>query len=310
MQSQLPPTQALRYFVMSAQHLSFTVAAEKLNISQAAISKQIKQLEQLLGVVLFHRDKQRITLTKAGRHFLLNAEAILNDLNNAVDSVRLVNKTQDALRIRVLPTICSRFLIPRLADLQLKHPDLKVTFSTELGGIDYLHANFDLAISIDEEVPNNIQKINFLHERFVAVASSSFIKTKHATPSMSNNYDKDCLTLSGIPLIGFTARPDLWRQWFRLRGMDKSQVQKFESEYLVFESFQLLIDATLSGLGAALIPEFMISHELSTGRLRQIHTQILDTGQHYFMAIPSDKMTDSRIQRFSAWLQDQAKDTV
>ncbi|PIE46557.1 MAG: hypothetical protein CSA42_07875 [Gammaproteobacteria bacterium] len=107
-QHNLPSTTALRYFIESAKHLSFTQASEKLHVTQAAISKQVKQLEELLEVELFIREKQRIYLSDAGEIYYKDALRILRELEKLTVKIRTYNNEVDEIHIGILPTFSSR----------------------------------------------------------------------------------------------------------------------------------------------------------------------------------------------------------
>ena len=126
----LPPLNAIRAFEAAARHLSFTRAAEELNVTQAAISHQIKGLEDVLGVPLFRRNRRGLEPTEAGRAFIEPARAVLSGLVAAVAGMAPFRPAQHRVRLHVLPILCDRWLVPRFSGFADRHPEIDVQFTT------------------------------------------------------------------------------------------------------------------------------------------------------------------------------------
>lgn len=284
----LPSTTALRYFIESAKHSSFTQASERLFVTQAAISKQVKQLEDTLGLELFIREKQRIHLSPAGEIYYKDAVRILRELEKATLKIRNYNNEVDEIHIGALPTFSSRFLIPRLPKLYAEHPEIRVKLSTELGKIDFTQQPYDIVIGFNEVVQDDVTTYEIMDETLVAVASPKLIEQEKLSLNQLEN----------TPLLTYLPRPYLWNDWFA----SVNRTSPAPQAGLIFENFQMLIHASIAGLGVALLPEFMISRELQTGQLKQVHSRPLHSKSYYFMAIPNEKIQDEKIIRFRDWL--------
>ncbi|PIE42420.1 MAG: hypothetical protein CSA47_00970 [Gammaproteobacteria bacterium] len=287
-QHNLPSTTALRYFVESAKYLSFTKASEELHVTQAAISKQVKQLEEILAVDLFIREKQRIRLSSAGEIYYKDAMRILRELEKITMKIRTYNNEVDEIHIGILPTFSSRLLIPLLPKLYAQHPEIRVKLTTELGKIDFSQQPYDIVISFNELVQDDVAKFNIMDETLLPVASPKLVKEDRLLLSQ----------LEQIPLLTFLARPYLWNDWFS----SVNRAAPAPRSGLMFENFQMLIHATISGLGVALIPEFMIKRDIESGLLKQVHSRTMHSKPQYFMAIPREKMQDEKIVKFREWL--------
>ncbi len=292
-QHNLPSTTALRYFIESARQLSFTKASETLYVTQAAISKQVKQLEELLQVELFIREKQRIHLSEAGEIYYKDAVRILRELEKLTIKIRTYNNEVDEIHIGILPTFSSRFLIPLLPRLYAKHPEIRVKLTTELGRIDFSQQPYDVVISVNEVVQDDVATFNIMDETLIPVASPRLISNDRLTLNQ----------LEKAPLLTFLARPNLWNDWFA----SVNRAAPAPKSGLMFENFQMLIHAAIAGLGVALIPEFMVNEEITSGQLKQIHSRSMHSKPQYFMAIPNEKMQDEKIIKFREWLIDVAK---
>ncbi len=292
-QHNLPSTTALRYFIESAKQLSFTKASEELYVTQAAISKQVKQLEDLLEVELFVREKQRIHLSEAGKIYYKDAVRILKELEKLTIKIRTYNNEVDEIHIGILPTFSSRFLIPLLPNLYAKHPEIRIKLTTELGKIDFSQQPYDIVISVNEVVQDDVATFNIMDETLIPVASPKLIPNDRLS---LNQLEKE-------PLLTFLARPNLWNDWFA----SVNRPAPAPKSGLVFENFQMLIHAAIAGLGIALIPEFMIKNDLKEGRLKQVHSRSMHSKPQYFIAIPNEKMQDEKIIKFREWIIDVAK---
>lgn len=138
----LPPADALIAFECAARHESFTRAAEELHLTQGAISKQIRHLEQRLGVPLFARIRQRVVLTDAGRLYLHEVRSALDQLGDATRQVMSFAGSADVLNLAVLPTFGARWLAPRLAEFLRRTPKAALNFSIRLRPFDFTEEPF------------------------------------------------------------------------------------------------------------------------------------------------------------------------
>ena len=145
MTARLPSLNGLRAFEAAARHLSFTQAASELNVTQTAISHQIKRLEEELGVRLFIRQNRSLTLTQQAQEYLPGIRAAFNDLRLATD--RLLRKDDDhVLTVSTLASLAAKWLLPRLTAFQEAHPGIDVRITTSTNLIDFQRDNVDAAI--------------------------------------------------------------------------------------------------------------------------------------------------------------------
>ena len=284
----LPSTTALRYFVAAARLLSVTAAAQELHVSQAAVSKQIRQLEMQLGKPLFVRDKQRISLTPLGEWYYQEAVNVLRHMQKMSVSMQDDQFEVRELHIGILPTFAAQFLIPLLPDFYASHPDIRVQLYCEAGKIDFSSRLYDLMISFSIESSADISVYNIIDEHLIVVASPDLLKGM-----------VDVQQIAVLPQLVFTPRPGMWHDWFTGSEYHAQPPQSG----LMFETFQMLIQAAISGLGVALIPEFLILRELATGALLRVHEYSIESTSSYFMAVPNIKAQDHAVIAFRRWLQ-------
>src|SRR3954465_70481 len=145
MTARLPSLNGLRAFEAAARHLSFTNAASELNVTQTAISHQIKRLEDELGIRLFVRQNRALALTAEAKEYLPRVRAAFNDLRLATD--RLLRKDNDhVLTVSTLASLAAKWLLPRLTDFQEHHPGIDVRIPTSTSLVDFQRDNVDAAI--------------------------------------------------------------------------------------------------------------------------------------------------------------------
>ena len=142
----LPPMADLLAFEATARHTSISRAADELHLTQSAVSRQIRQLEAQLGMALFHRVRQRVVLTDAGRVYAVDVRTLLQQLSDATQKTMAASGGGGLLNMAVLPTFGTRWLIPRLGDFVQRYPDVTVNIAARTEPFDFAKEPFDAAI--------------------------------------------------------------------------------------------------------------------------------------------------------------------
>ncbi|MEP3296270.1 MAG: LysR substrate-binding domain-containing protein [Pseudoruegeria sp.] len=285
----LPSHAVLRSFECAARRESFTRAAEELNLTQSAISRQVKELEMTVGTPLFRRVGRRVALTPAGR---MLAKDLSNDLENIYRTVmRAISAGEhaSALRIAVLPTFASRWLIPRLPEFFAKHPKIEVNLTSRLKPFDLARESFDAAIHFGAEDWPDAEMHILCAEKMVPVASPTFIERQGITQISD---------LIGVPLLHMQTRPTVWNDLFN--EADVSGDISMSGKY--FDQFSMIIAGTRASLGAGLIPEYLIENELQSGELVRIGTSTVVTKNKYYFVTP-ENLNNDQITLFRKWMQ-------
>ena len=203
---QLPPLAAVRVFEAAARHLNFTRAAAELGMTQAAVSYQIRLIEERLGTPLFHRDKGRVSLTDAGRRAAPLVSNAFDALGEAFAAVR--GEAGSVLTISAANTIAANWLVPRLGRFQLRHPDLAVRLESSNSLVDFARDAADVAIRLTVNPGPGLAADRLFPSAFAPMASPAFLA---ANPLRS---PADLLTAARIsPDDGW------WRQWFETAGV-------------------------------------------------------------------------------------------
>jgi LysR family glycine cleavage system transcriptional activator len=285
----VPPLPALVAFEAAARHLSFTRASEELSLTQSAISRQITLLEELLGVRLFDRVRQRVNLTPAGRFYAEQIRDVLTRLTTATEEAVAFRGQGGLLRLRVPPTFGTRWLIPRMGRFFERHPEVTVSFTTRLPGtIDFRREGVDAAIHVGEEDWPGIAFHRTAGE-LIAVAAPSLIK------SLSIRAPKD---LRRATLLIHRSRPESWSKWFEAHDLGAVGA----SPSLAFEQFTMVFQAAVAGLGVAIAPSFLVRQELSSGELVGLFEPIIEKDQGDFFAYPVEKKDFAPVAVFRDWI--------
>lgn len=285
----IPTINELHAFCACARTGSATRAAGELNLTQSAVSRSLGTLEDRLGVRLFHRVKQRLVLSEAGRAFLREADRILADLGQAAMTVMAFGGHSRVLRLAVLPTFAKTWLTPRLKQFRTVAPDVTFDIVARLEPVDFEADPFDAAIQRSDMRPANTELIPLMEEQLVVVASPGLLGGKSSLP------DEE---LARLPLLQQTTRASLWLDWFRDAGIDARSVLRGDR----FEHFDMVISAAASGLGVALVPEVLAEAEIAAGRLTHASERRLVVGAPYSLIYPARSAEVEGFAAFRDWL--------
>lgn len=285
----LPSYAILRSFECAAKHESFTKAAQELHLTQSAISRQVKELEEIIGTNLFLRTGKRVILSEAGKNLAHDLSQDLENIRQTVLRAVTAGENYSSLRVAVLPTLASRWLIPRLPEFTKKHPNVIINLVTRLKPFDMVKERIDVAIHFGDNDWPNTKMEHLFKEEVIAVCSPKFQKMHKIINSSS---------LENAPLLHLESRPNSWQDWF-----DKNKIanQKLKSGAR-YDQFSMLIHGALASLGAALLPKYLIETELSQGSLISLGKTSLKTNSDYFI-VSTLGITDPNVVNFSNWIK-------
>jgi LysR family glycine cleavage system transcriptional activator len=281
-------------FESAARHGSITAAASELNLTQSAVSRQIRQLEDFLDVGLFQRVHQRVLITDAGKVYLTDVARILKDLGSATHRTITCAGNSGNLNLAVLPMFATRWLVPRLPDFVAKNADIMLNLAVRTAPFDFSSESLDGAIHYGHPNWPGAVAHYLMEDLMVPVCSPKFRK-EHGINSPDD--------LSRVVLLHQATRLWAWPDWFQRYGITKGHASRGPC----FEQCLMLSQAAVSGLGAALLPRFVIEDELANGSLVRPVKHDLLTDKAYYFVVPESKATSPLIQSFSAWLVQQAK---
>jgi len=287
----MPSFAVLRSFECAARHQSFTLAAEELSLTQSAISRQIKELELAIGADLFRRVGRRVELTERGSLFAADLRFDLERIRSTVFQAITASDNDTVLRIAVLPTFASRWLIPRLPDFETLHPNIQIHLTVRENTFNLVREHFDAALHFGPPVWPDGNLAELCTEVMIPVASPSLIAS-HGIFEVEH--------LLKSPLIHLESRPLAWNEWFSIAGVEKLEVLGGKQ----YGQFSMVIAGAIASLGAAILPSYLIEAELNDGRLKKISEVFLSTQNAYYIATPKG-IHNPAVEVFSTWVRAQ-----
>ena len=286
----LPSLDALVAFESAARHESFTRAAAELNVTQGAISRQIRVLEDRLGVLLFQRVRRRVVLTDAGRAYLLDVRRLLNSLKSSTLRLMTAGEHAKVLNLAVFPALATHWLIPRLPDFFSKHPNVLVSCTVRLTPFDFATDPFDAAFHLGPPTWAGAVLHHLMDECVVPVCAPTFRSTRGI---------RRVEDLARAPLLHAATRPAAWAAWF-----EQSKLQRTNAfEGLIFDSFAMLSAAAMAGLGVSLLPTFFVEEELRDGKLVRL-ARPQRTKDAYYLVVPEGKAGSPHVTAFVRWIEE------
>jgi len=274
--------------------MNFTKAAEDLGLTQSGISKQIQNLEEFLGVMLFHRSGPRLVLTELGANYYRDVALSLDRLQEiSIDAVR--GRTIDSsLMIGTHPTFASRWLPERLHSFVSAHPDIPLEIMPATASTDFETTRLDIAILRGAGTWLHARAIELFPETLAVIASPQLIPLGRKLAP---------LDFSKFPMLQNAGRPSLWLNWLRLAGLSYSgRIQGTR-----FSSHEMIINAAIHGLGIAVVPTFYIERELASGMLHMPFGDPIKSSDAYYAIYPERKAHNANIVLFRDWLVRQTK---
>jgi len=285
MPEMIPPLASLYAFVLVAETGSLTAAAERLNVTQPAISKRIRVLEAELGVALLQRGANATQLTDAGRLLAASLTEGFTKIRQATES--LPRMPRGPLRIRTHNTWAVRWLIPRLGRFRKLYPEHEVVVTTSLNPVDFAREGIDVAIISNERRPGPAAER--LQPLYIA---------PYAAPRIAESVHR--LGLAGATLLGSHARPQDWSLWVLRNKLGITAAP------LLFESTMLAVQAALEGLGAVIVSPNLVTEDVRQQRLVPLSRDPIETGSHFWLLLPPGAVRPGA-SNFRAWLLEEIK---
>jgi len=292
MSSRTPPLGALRSFRAAAHCLSFTIAAEELHVTQAAVSHQIKSLEEFLNVSLFVRGNRSLALSEPGERFLPYVDQMFNVLDQGLGQILDAGNT-NTLTVSLLPSFASRWLVPRLGLFLKAHPDIDFRLAPSRGMTNFQVEDIDLAIRYGSGTYPGLVSIHLMDEDIFPVCSPSIMEGAQPLRRPED--------LIHHVLLHDDGHGD-WRQWLLVAGADKVDPDKGP----VYTDSAMAVQSAIEGDGVALARSQLVKKDIARGQLVKPFEISQPSNFSYYIVYPSDHPPTTATQAFVAWLQEQA----
>lgn len=296
MSRKLPPLNALRAFEAAARNCSFKLAAEELNVSQSAISHQVKHLEDYLQATLFHRRTRAVELTPAGERFF---PFLQEAFDHMAEGTRLLARMDrdDVLTIQTYSTFAVRWLMLRLARFEEKHPEITVRLTTSQWNVDFSEQDTDIAIMIGEPQDGKIKFDYLFSPRMFPVCSPALPKSVGRLDSPAD--------LASHTILQVYPSEDDWKNWLAATGTEGVDPNSGTS----FDSYDHALKMAVRGLGVALAMQPYVGEDLSAGLLVSAFPDLeVPAPGKWYLVYPESRGRIRKIRQFREWLLREIQD--
>jgi LysR family glycine cleavage system transcriptional activator len=294
----LPPLNSLRAFESAGRHLSFSKAAEELNVTPGAISQQIRSLEDFLEITLFKRRNRSIVLTDSGQIFLPLLSDGFSRITEAVDAVRR-SQGDEPLTISAAPSFTSKWLIPRLCKFQALHPEIDVRIDASSRLVDFVREDIDVGIRFGTGEFEGLESIYLFSFDLIPVCSPDLMHEGKAVRDLS---DIRYHTLLHSDDTDFDPSFPDWAMWLATAGVDDVD----PSRGIYFSQGEMVIEAAIEGQGIGLVASVMAAGAIESGRLVQPFETRLPVRLSFHLITSRQKLRSSKVGAFRQWILDES----
>jgi len=290
MPSREPPLNAIRVFAAAARHQSFTRAAVELHVTHSAVSRQIRSLEDFLGVALFERRVRQVALTSQGQQFFSEVAPALEQIGAAARALAGPATGRSAVRINVRPSFAVRWLIPRLPAFVDRYPDIEPQVVTSTVSPAQSIDGFDIAVRRGlEGWPSSMQVRPFLEDEVMVVGAPALFRSQPLA---------DLRSLASHVLLSAKTRKSDWDDWKKLVGAPRTR----PAGRLQFDHLHFVLQAAVDGLGIALAPTSLVAHDLASGRLQSALPTLRMALTRYYYGLAPDAAPEA--QCVAEWFEE------
>ena len=283
-----PSLNFLHTFESVARHLSFTNAAKELFVTQAAVSHQIKALEEYLGVKLFHREKRKVLLSDEGQKLLPSVVSGLQGIADSLDNIRNY-ETEDTIVVGVGSSFSANWLVHRLGAFYQKYPEVNLNLKISNNDPDFGADGTDLAVVWGKGDWQGLMYEKLMVVEFTPVCSPDLLKKTHPLKTPED--------LIYYPLLD---DPDynIWQEWLEEAGIPE---RKYKRRTVIRDS-NVLIHSTLDGHGIALCAVGIVQEYLDSGQLIRPFDLSITGGGFYYLVYPEKALRKPLVRLFKTWL--------
>src|SRR3954471_13776052 len=291
MTARLPSLNGLRAFEAAARHMSFTVAASELNVTQTAISHQIRRLEEELGIRLFVRQNRTLSLTPEAKEYLPGIRAAFNDLRLATD--RLLRKDDgNVLTVSTLASLAAKWLLPRISSFQQQHPGIDVRITTSTALVDFRRDGVDAAIRYGRGQWPGLRADWLMADKMFPVCSPELLKGKKPLKKQED-------LAAHVLLHSSASNDDDWRLWLTAAGLPYDLSKQ---PGVTFDLIFMTIQAAIDGLGVAMGRTSYVQDDIKKGRLVVPFEITLPVDAGFYLVSPQTRADTPKLSVFRNWL--------
>ena len=293
--SGLPSLNFLHTFESVARHLSFTNAAQELFVTQAAVSHQIKALEEYLGVKLFYREKRKVFLSEEGQKLLPSVVSGLQGIADSLENIRNYD-SEDTIVVGVGSSFSANWLVHLLGAFYQKYPEVNLHLKISNHDPDFIPAGTDLAVVWGKGDWQGLEWEKLMVVEFTPVCSPDLLKGAHPLKTPED--------LVHYPLLD-DPDYDIWQEWLEEAGIPERKYKR----RAVIRDANVLIHSTLAGHGIALCAVGIVQEYLDTGRLIRPFDHSITGGGFYYLVYPEKALRKPPVRLFKNWLLQEVRET-
>ena len=298
----LPPLNALRSYEAAARHRSFTRAAGELGVTPAAVSHQVKMLEDHIGVALFQRVNRQLVLTEAGEACLPGIRQAFDGLTIAIDAISTAGR-QGVLTVSVAPSFASKWLLPRLERFKALHPDIDVRVSASMQLVDFASGEIDVAIRYGSGRYPGLASQRLISEAVIPLCNP---KLQEGPNPLRSPADVALHTLLHDDSPDDDQSCPTWEMWLKAAGVDGVDATRGPR----FNQSSLVLEAAILGQGIALAKSTIAAADLAEGRVVKPFELTLPLEFAYYIVYPESKTLMPKVDVFIRWLKEEASPTI
>ena len=315
MSRRLPSLNAARAFEVAARHLSFSHAANELGVTQGAVSRQVKALEEFLGIKLFHRLTRALELTEAGQEYHLSMRDAFDRIEQATQRITTRGDRQ-VLTVGVLPTFAMHWLIPRLGAFMEANPAVEVRFVTSIIPVNFAREDIDVAIRVGSIEPTasdgapdgTAPRIDLKMVEDWSGVRADLVAPDVLVPVCSPGRRDGSPPLNELEhlrrhtLLHTSTRPHAWPDWLGAVGMSGLE----HEDEPAFGHFFMTLQAATQGLGVAIVPELLVQKDLEAGALVKPFDVAVESAGAYYLLCRQHQWDTPKVRAFREWLLSEA----
>ncbi|MBJ7439515.1 MAG: transcriptional regulator GcvA [Sphingopyxis sp.] len=291
------PLNPLRAFEVAGRHMSFTVAADELCVTQGAISRAVKTLEDYFGVPLFKRLGNGLEMTPKSRVLAYKLTDIFTQLADATEEFQ-GSKASHVLTVWTYTSFMIGFLIPRLPDFQLKHPNIKVRLISATDSTEFNREQVDVRLRYGHGHWQGFESTLLFREELRPVCSPRLLKEGHE--------GMDIEEISKHILLHYDGRRHDWSDWLAAAGYPELAPR----DNLVFDELSVANQAAIAGVGLAMAQKAYFQNEIDNGQLIAPFDTVLRRDRGYYLTVPRERRNAEQVTVFRDWLLDQLADQL
>ncbi len=288
MARKLPPLNALKSFEAAGRLLSFTRAADELNVTQAAVSHQIKALEEHFGLPLFTRYARTLALTEQGKKLLPEVTEAFDSISAAIGSLG-PETVSNTVSVRLAPSLAAKWISPRLKYFWMQHPEIDLSMYHAHPAVDFSREDIDIAVTYGHGKWPDVIAEPLMALDFFPVCAPEFLATDKPVNDIDN--------LSYYTLLhdgGF----DSWNDWLTLAGKESMTPTKG----ILIDDTNVIIQMAIDGQGIAMASTLFVSDYLKNGQLIKPFDVVLENDFSYYVVCPERSLEKPAVRYFRNWL--------